>query len=102
MDRILLAEFAKWRSVCTKIGLDTATIDGPRIGLDDEQTRLVIKGVGARNGMIILRTGDDVWAVSAASTHLGYGSSVIAPPPSDDNDVIESYRKVFDEWGCIE
>jgi len=58
-----------------------------------------IADLGARNGMLLFRTYDDVRDVSQLLQDAGYGYSVVEEPRADEEFDLASFQEMFRDWG---
>ena len=58
-----------------------------------------VRGLGARNGMLIVRNYEDVRPYAEVLVRAGYGYSVLDEPRSDEEFDLELFRRMFLDWG---
>lgn len=55
--------------------------------------------LGGPNGMLVLRSYDDIEEYAQAIIDMGYGFSVMSDFGRDEGFDIESFREIFADWG---
>lgn len=70
---------------------------------DGHELRAVarIRNLGASNGMLVVRSYDDVRPYAEALAQAGYGYSVLDEPRSDEAFDVDSFREMFLDWGWV-
>jgi len=58
-----------------------------------------IADLGGTNGILIVRSFDEVRALSDELLAAGYGYSVLSEPNRDEEFDLESFVEMFSEWG---
>ena len=63
------------------------------------QTVARIRHLGARNGMLVVRSYEDVQPFSERLSLAGYGYSVLDEPRIDEDFDLASFKEMFLDWG---
>lgn len=90
----------RWISqACDALGLQADFAYVVDVG-DDREVRAVarIRGIGARNGMLVVRKYDDVRPYAETLARAGYGFSVLDEPRPDEAFDLDSFKKIFVDW----
>lgn len=88
-----------WRAcgelgLCPELGFKLAIPGVPEI-----TTVARIPNLGAKNGMLIFTSYDEVRAISKDLQNAGYGYSVLDEPLPNEEFDLESFREMFADWG---
>lgn len=96
-----MATLERWISqACHALGLQVDLAYVVDVG-DDREIRAVarIRGLGASNGMLVVRNYEDVRPYLETLARAGYGFSVLDEPRSDETFDLDSFRELFVDWG---
>lgn len=61
-----------------------------------------IRNIGAKNGMLIIASYDQVEQFVSQLSIMGYGFAVLDEPRPDEDFNLESFREMFGDWGHTE
>lgn len=88
-----------WRA-CSELGV--AVELGFKVQLPDKgmlETVARVPNLGAPNGMLIVRSYDDIKDYVEGLERSGYGFSVLDEPRAAEEFDLESFREMFADWG---
>ncbi|BCV63827.1 hypothetical protein [Shewanella algae] len=89
-----------WIKVSSELNLD---IDiGHKVTLDSGEvieSLLLVKGFGAKIGMLIFSKDIDITQVRKELNELGYGYSHMYPPLENEQFDIDDYVELLEDWG---
>jgi hypothetical protein len=61
-----------------------------------------IRNIGAKNGMLIISSSNQVAQFVSQLSIMGYGFAVLDEPRPDEDFNLESFREMFGDWGYTE
>ena len=91
----------RWISqACDACGLQADFAYVVNVGVDrDVRAVARIRGLGGRNGMLVVRKFEDVQPYAETLSRAGYGFSVLEEPRPNEVFDMDSFEKMFIDWG---
>lgn len=93
----------RWKRLGSLVGLNIDTVLSASLGLPNELGEVaVLRGYGAKNGMVLLPEGTSVLRYAEEIGRLGYGFSVVAAPAEATLVALASLNEMLEDWGAVE
>lgn len=102
MSEINLSDFQRqWHGLAARFGLSVVTPFDVKLGDETIRVPVLLRDFGARYGMLLVTSFDEIAAYADRITQNGYGFSCLSEPSENESndDEYTSFIDILTDWG---